>query len=345
MNLTRPLLSRREFLKLGASGLAGLFLSGLPLDFAQAGGPSSDWLGRITKGAVKVFDIPSPSGILVNTYKRDDLLPITGSVTGGEESDRNRLWYRVGSEGFAASAFIQLVRTILNEPAPDPLLKGALGEVTVPFVESRARPSLTSMTVYRMYYETTYWIARKVKGDGGSAWYRIYDDLHKVEYFVPAEYLRIVPPEEFAPLSPQVDSDLKRIEVHLDRQEFLAYEGQTLVRTARVSSGKRVYGRYTTPLGRFMTFHKRHTRHMAAGNLAAGGYDLPGVPWISYITRGGVSFHGTFWHNDFGTPHSHGCINLSVEDAKWLYRWTIPSVPPEEQYRYETFGTRLEIVE
>jgi hypothetical protein len=344
MNNTR-FLSRRDFLKLGASGLASLFLSGLPLDFARAGGLSSDWQGRVTKGIVKVFDAPSTSGKLVGTNKKDDLLPIAATVTGGEESDVNRVWYQIGNQAFVHSAFIQPVRTILNEPSPDPLLDGALGEVTVPFVESHARPSLKSMAIYRMYYETTYWIARKVKGDGGSAWYRIFDDLDKVEYFVPAEYLRIVTLGEFAPLSPQVDANLKRIEVHLDRQEFLAYEDQTLVRTARVSSGKKVYGKYTTPLGRFMTFHKRHTRHMAAGNLAAGGYDLPGVPWVSYITRGGVSFHGTFWHNDFGTPHSHGCINLSVEDAKWLYRWTIPNVPQTEQYAYENYGTRVDIFE
>ena len=342
--MTRSI-SRRDFLKVSISGAAGLVLSGLPFDFARAGGPSADWQGRVTRGVVKAFDIPATTGKQVSTYKKDDLLPITSSVTGGEPGDVNRVWYQVGNEGFVHSAFIQLVRAILNEPASDPLLNGALGEVTVPFVECHARPSLKSMSIYRMYYETAYWIARKVKGDGGSAWYRIFDDLHKVEYFVPAEYLRIVPPEEFAPLSPQVNPDLKRIEVHLDRQEFLAYEDQTLVRTARVSSGKRVYGRYTTPLGRFMSFHKRHTRHMAAGNLAAGGYDLPGVPWISYITRGGVSFHGTFWHNDYGTPHSHGCINLSVQDAKWLYRWTIPNVPATEQYMYENYGTRVEIVE
>jgi hypothetical protein len=340
MNITR-----RDFLKLSASGLAGLVLSGLPVDFARAFGLSSDLLGRITKGIVKAYDVPATTGKLVSIYKKDELLPIAGSVTGGEVSDVNRVWYQIGDDAFVHSAFIQPVRTILNEPSPDPLLDGALGEVTVPFVACHARPSLKSMSIYRMYYDTTYWIARKVKGDGGSAWYRIFDDLHKVEYFVPAEYLRIVPPEEFAPLSPNVDAERKRIEVHLDRQELLAYEDQALVRTARVSSGKKVYGKYTTPLGRFMTFHKRHTRHMAAGNLAAGGYDLPGVPWVSYITRGGVSFHGTFWHNDFGTPHSHGCINLSVQDAKWLYRWTIPTVPQTEQSAYENFGTRVEIFE
>ena len=344
MKLTRTL-SRRDFLKLSTSGLAGLFLSGLSLDFARAGGLASDLFGRITRGTVKVLDEPSTAGKLVSTHKRDDLLPIVGNVTGGAVGDANRLWYQIENEGYAHSAFIQLVRTIMNEPSPDPLYDGALAEITVPFVDCHARPSLKSMTIYRMYYETTYWVARKVKGDGGSAWYRIFDDLHKVEYFVPAEYLRIIPLEEFTPLSSSVDPALKRIELHLDRQELTAYEDQTPVYSARISSGKKVYGRYTTPLGRFMTFHKRHSRHMAAGNLASGGYDLPGVPWVTYITKSGVSFHGTFWHNDFGTPHSHGCINLSAQDAKWLYRWTIPTVPPEEQYAYKPFGTRVEIME
>jgi hypothetical protein len=311
----------------------------------RAGSESSDLLGRVAKNAVKIYDGPSTTGKLVRTLVRDELLPIIASVNGGKEGDANRLWYQIGMEGFVHSAFIQPVRTVMNEPSPDPLYNGALAEVTVPFVECHARPSLKSMTVYRMYYETTYWVARKVKGDGGSAWYRIFDDLHKVEYFVPAEYLRIVPPEEFAPISPEVDPALKHIEVHLDRQEMTACEDKTPVYTARVSSGKKVHGRWTTPLGRFMTFHKRHSRHMAAGNLASGGYDLPGVPWVTYITKSGVSFHGTFWHNDFGTPHSHGCINLSAQDAKWLYRWTIPTVPPEEQYAYDPFGTRVELME
>ena len=115
-----------------------------------------------------------------------------------------------------------------------------------------------------------------------------------MEYFVPAEYLLIVPPEEFTPISPNVDSALKRLEVYLGGQELIAFEGETPVYSARISGGRKIHGRSTTPLGRFMTFHKRDSRHMAAGNLASGGYDLPGVPWVTYITKGGVSFHGTF---------------------------------------------------
>jgi lipoprotein-anchoring transpeptidase ErfK/SrfK len=83
---------------------------------------------------------------------------------------------------------------------------------------------------------------------------------------------------------------------------------------------------------------------MAAGNLAYNGYDLPGVPWISYITESGISFHGTYWHNNFGRPRSHGCINLTPQDAKWIYRWTLPSVPAEEQEVIESTGTRVDVI-
>ncbi|MBU2609660.1 MAG: L,D-transpeptidase, partial [Chloroflexi bacterium] len=53
----------------------------------------------------------------------------------------------------------------------------------------------------------------------------------------------------------------------------------------------------------------------------------------------------TYWHNDFGRPRSHGCINLSSQAAKWLYRWTQPVVPPNEQMVYERYGTTVDVLE
>jgi lipoprotein-anchoring transpeptidase ErfK/SrfK len=81
---------------------------------------------------------------------------------------------------------------------------------------------------------------------------------------------------------------------------------------------------------------------MSAGNRASG-YDLVGVPWVAYVTVDGISFHGTYWHNDFGIPRSHGCINLTPEAAKWLYRWTLPVVPSDEQQVWEDFGTKVQV--
>ena len=50
------------------------------------------------------------------------------------------------------------------------------------------------------------------------------------------------------------------------------------------------------------------------------GYNLPNVPWTMYF-RGGYAIHGVYWHTNFGTPMSHGCINMKKSDARWLYRW------------------------
>ena len=82
---------------------------------------------------------------------------------------------------------------------------------------------------------------------------------------------------------------------------------------------------------------------MAAGDIAASGFDLPGVPWVLYITKSGISLHGTYWHNDFGRPRSHGCINLTPQAAKWLFRWTMPTVPIDKEFVYGEVGTYVEI--
>jgi lipoprotein-anchoring transpeptidase ErfK/SrfK len=148
-----------------------------------------------------------------------------------------------------------------------------------------------------------------------------------------------------APLSPQVPSQEKRLEVRTAEQVLIAYERNIPVFMARTATGAQFRdGNFETPAGRHMTFAKRPGRHMAAGDIASNGYDLPGVPWICYFTESGIALHGTYWHNDFGKKRSHGCINLTPQAAKWVYRWTMPVVPPTEQEVYETSGTILDII-
>ncbi len=73
-------------------------------------------------------------------------------------------------------------------------------------------------------------------------------------------------------------------------------------------------------------------------------YSLPGVPWCSFFTSMGNAFHGTYWHNDYGRPRSHGCVNLPTLAAKWIYRWTQPVVPPEEDYLHQPgTGTNVHV--
>ncbi len=343
MNTLSRALSRRDFLKLGGYGLLGLMLPNLPFQ-APPNDLPSDQLGRVTSNTLWVYDQPTFNGTQVKMYWRDLLLPISNITINEDQPDAyNRVWYQIGDEGYAYSGYIQPVRTLLNQPSTDIPSTGALAEVTVPYSDAHVQPSASADVAYRIYYETVHWVMLAAPSpDDGNTWYQILDDKWEKLYYVPAEHLRFIPDEELAPLSPDIPDENKRIEVRLNDQILLAYENENPVFITRVSSGAVLrVGTYYTPRGAFMTYHKRPTRHMAAGDITASGFDLPGVPWVMYFTESGISLHGTFWHNDFGHPHSHGCVNLAVQAAKWLFRWTSPVVPPAEQFAYKPAGTQL----
>ncbi|RMF51065.1 MAG: murein L,D-transpeptidase [Anaerolineae bacterium] len=342
-------LNRRDFLKLGLLSLSGMALRPLralqgetypPLPPPELSGQQ----GRVLAGNIHVYRQPSFDSPKVKTYWRDTVLPITGVTIGDAEPAYNRVWYRIGVEGFAHSGNIQPVRTTLNEPVEIPK-GGALVEVTVPYTEARWGASEKFSIAYRLYYETTHWAEKLVHDASGHAWYRLLEDKWALHYYVPARHVRVVPREELAPLSPQVPPEAKRLEVRLAQQIVIAYEYDRPVFMARAATGA-VFsnGNFTTPIGRHYTKHKRPSRHMAAGEIGSNGYDLPGVPWVSYITKKGVAFHGTYWHNDYGRPRSHGCINLTPKASKWIYRWTLPTVPPDAQRLVAETGTRVDVI-
>lgn len=327
---------------MGGLGLAGLLAS----PFLDLSDLMPELQGRVCELKSVVYDRPSLEGVEVKVYWRDMVVPISEATIGDEKPEHNRVWYRIGEEGYAHSGAIQPVQTLLNQPDENIPPGGTLAEVTVPFTDAHWGPGKHFAFAYRFYYQTTYWISHLVHDKQGEPWYRVVDDKWDLIFYAPATHLRLVPPDELAPLSPELSPEAKRLEVRLGEQAVIAYENDQPVFMTRAATGA-VFsnGRFLTPVGQHKTFHKRPSRHMAAGDLASNGYDLPGVPWIAYITKKGVSFHGTFWHNDFGRPRSHGCINLTPAAAKWLYRWTQPVVPPDQQDVYEDYGTRVDVVE
>jgi len=103
------------------------------------------------------------------------------------------------------------------------------------------------------------------------------------------------------------------IDVDLTHQMVYAYEGDTLVNSFLVSTGA---APYRTVTGSYAVY-ERHIK----GNMWGPGYFLPDVPYIMYFHKG-YALHGAYWHTNFGTPMSHGCVNLSIPDAEWLYYWS-----------------------
>ncbi len=338
-------ISRRDFLKLASYGMLGLSLP----DFSQTFRTqsfSADLQGRVTEKSLWMYAEPSSESEKVEMYWRDLVIPLTGAAISEDEEAYNRVWYEVDGKGYVYSGSVQPVNTLLNSPVSDVPPSGLLGEITVPFTDAHEEPDAEAAVAHRLYYETVHWITGVVIGADGETWYRLLDDKWDLTYYIPARYMRFISENEFASISPDIPDSQKLIEVNLTQQLVLAYENSRLVFAARAATGNRYrIGRWSTPIGRFITFYKRPTRHMAAGDIASNGFDLPGVPWVLYITKSGISFHGTYWHNDYGRPRSHGCINLTPQAAKWLFRWTTPAIEPGKQFAYEFFGTAVHIFE
>ncbi len=112
------------------------------------------------------------------------------------------------------------------------------------------------------------------------------------------------------------------IRVDLDRQTLTAYEGETPVFATLVSSG---LPDHATPTGLFR-LHAKHVTTTMDDLASDGAYSIEDVPWTMYFL-GSYALHGAFWHERFGHPRSHGCVNLAPRDARWLFFWTLPELP------------------
>ena len=116
---------------------------------------------------------------------------------------------------------------------------------------------------------------------------------------------------------PEVGPSERWVDVNLTTQTLVAYEGKTPVMESIISSGR---APYYTVTGQFRIYYRLESQTMDGRRLGFD-YVTPGVPWVQYF-YGDFALHGAFWHNDFGTPVSHGCVNLNVSDAEWLYSWS-----------------------
>jgi hypothetical protein len=322
-------LTRRDFLTL--SGLAAGALAFSPP--VGLGGLATTTLLRVSTHWIGVYAEPSFRARRLDKLVRDNLVTAYEQVTSDEGPPHNPFWYRL-ADGYAHTGYLQVVRWLPQTPAKTVRDGGELFEVSVPFTRSYRKPDPASDPLYRLYFQSTAWVTAVVSGADGRLWYRLKDDLLKVDYYVRAEHLRRITPQELTPISPDVPLAAKRIEVSIAHQELRAYEHERLVLRTRIASGipsdkPGENGVPTkTPQGRFYVDKKMPLRHMGDGKLTASldAYELPGVPWVSFFHITGVAFHGTYWHNDFGRPQSHGCVNMRTEEAKWLFRWTLPEV-------------------
>jgi lipoprotein-anchoring transpeptidase ErfK/SrfK len=121
-------------------------------------------------------------------------------------------------------------------------------------------------------------------------------------------------PTRPAPVSaiPDVDDNEKWIDIDLSAQRLYAYQGDEVVGSFLVSTGT---WEHPTPVGQYAVWIK-----LRYDDMSGPGYYLPDVPYTMYFYQG-YGIHGTYWHSNFGTPMSHGCVNMRTDQAAWLFDW------------------------
>lgn len=195
-------------------------------------------------------------------------------------------------------------------------------------VVARSKPSTSSPAVAKLRNDMVLLVDGEVEANGHT-WYKVifdegllYPERLKSPWYVAADFVRIFKDEGIlTEVDKNAPTSTKRIVVDRSDQMLTAFDGDTVFMTAPVSTGLKLT---PTPRGNFTVFRKTPTRYMQ-GPLPGAGleqyYDLPGVPWNLYFTSEGAVIHGAYWHNSFGKPYSHGCVNLLPAEAEKLYMW------------------------
>jgi lipoprotein-anchoring transpeptidase ErfK/SrfK len=244
----------------------------------------------------------------------------------GRMIDNSWLYVRSsdGQEGWVRLAWVDLSGIIIEDYAietPSPSL-----ETTVKVMENRVNLRSGPGTYYLKLQSVTYgdqlsllgrtsdnsWLYVKTS-DGQEGWIKAtYVDLNAVNFYSDFHPIKTSPPTETA--TPVVLDGIEGhwIDVDLSEQTLYAYDGTVLVASFLVSTG---IDAFPTVTGKYHIYAK-----FRYSDMHGSDYYLPNVPWSMYY-EDDFSIHGTYWHHNFGIPMSHGCINMDISDAEWLYDW------------------------
>ena len=335
------LINRRNFLKTSLGAAAGAVLLKPYKQFTdQVEIPNFERLGRLcTGGEGAPFEFKTKPSINSSTARvlyRDDVVPWVKEVVAStlDYSDFNQRWVET-DQGYIYGAHLQPVKNILNAPltalpvyGTEP---GMWVEITVPVVDLvlTQPPSgywLRTVLKPRIYYGQVFWCDNISQDANGQILYRLSEKKGSLPdyFFAKAEACKPVTPEEMTVLSPDVEE--KKIIVNLSRQTLSAYENGREVFFCRVSTGPNLSDGWSTPPGDHPIRWKLVSLHMSANASKGEAFDTSGIGWVTMFTSEGAAVHAAYWHNEFGKARSHGCVNCLPEDARWVWRWTLPHV-------------------
>ena len=307
---------------------------------------SSKTIGRVLFDSTPTYVKPDIRSVRNGSHKFNDVVSLSQPITGFSHSSRNDIWFGMENDSYIQSRSIQLVQNTLNEPREDISSAGQLAEITVPFSEAWPGDKQNTRSHQFFFYGSTHWVYGLGKDLDRNLYYLVKEDRWRESYYVNATHLRIIDDEELLPLSPEIEPEKKSILVDTMNQILFAYENNTPVMISAISSGKFSENlNLITPAGKYSINYKRPSRHMVhSDKIGINDNELYGVPWVTYFTDTGIAFHGTYWHNDYSQPRSHGCVNLPIHAAKWIYLWTNPVVPPREKKYVSRYGTQVIVI-
>ncbi|MDR3575137.1 MAG: L,D-transpeptidase [Anaerolineaceae bacterium] len=304
--------------------------------------PDAEKLGRnCVAGIINLRTKPSANSTSIKALYDDTIVVWLREVV-GEAPDGllSRRWIET-PDGYVYAPSVQPVKNLPNKPITSMPQSNNMGqgmwvEVTIPYVDvyldnPPVSPWLKAVQRPRLYYSQVVWVDQVNTNSQGQVLYRVNElyGSYGDTYWGAAEAFRPITNEELTPINPDVTD--KQVVVDLNHQTLSCMEGKNEVYFCRISSGAKfdaagkAVDNWATPVGPHPIWRKLISIHMSGGSTGAG-YDTAGIGWTSLFAGEGMAVHSTFWHNDFGVPRSHGCVNATPEDAKWVFRWTTPNV-------------------
>ena len=328
----------------------------------QAAWSQTEKLGRVTAGKISLWSQPTTRSRELAPLYQDATVEWLREVVGEAPGlSLSRRWIET-PEGFL---YAPRVQPVFNKPAepvqelPETALgKGMWVEVSVPYVDlTWANPRQVSEGSWmhenvrpRFYYSQVFWADDLRVNQDGITEYRLVERYANDIFWARADAFRPLTNKEIEPI--RHNRDDKTILIRLNQQTLSCLEGKQEVYFCQISSGGKYdidgnpTDKWATPPTTSPIWRKLISHHMTGGETG-GGWDIPGIAWTTLFIGNGIAIHSTFWHNDFGTPRSRGCINARPEDAKWIFRWTDPVVTYEmgELTVQMPGGTNVQVVE
>ena len=355
-------MSRRDFLKLCGMAAGAMMLPRSKPVFANRTQQFAEGanLGRVCVGDIgawhEIKTEPDMNAPVAATAWRDDVFEIKREVV-AKALDYNRYnqrWYEIPA-GYIYAPNVQPVSYHVNQPLANLPLDnegqpGLWVEITQPVVDMELTNAKSSASFWiksvvspKLYYHQVYW-ASQIRQVDGKTQYLLWEKYGALpdSYWVDAEACRPITAEEITPIHPDVGD--KYIRIDYDNQTLSCLEGNREVYFCEVSTGYKRDGQYLTPPGVHTIWRKLVSVHMSAGGVSE--YDSPGIGWTTLFHADGQAIHAVYWHNNFGSALSHGCVNARPDDAKWIWRWCNPQVayyPGELTVQGGENSTRVEV--